>query len=180
MYRLRELERKDLDMINKWRNDPELVALLGAPFRYINYEVDIHWFDSYMGNRGNAVRCAITSGEDDSILGLVSLTRIDFVNQTAEFHIMVGDQKNRRKGIGTFAVNAILSHAFYNMNLRRVELNVLPHNDGAIHLYEKIGFVYEGRKRKAVFKQGRFVDMLCYSILKEEFNNDLSKSGGGY
>ncbi len=27
-----ELERKDLPAINKWRNEPELIALLGAPF----------------------------------------------------------------------------------------------------------------------------------------------------
>ena len=45
MYRLRELERKDIPTINRWRNNPELVALLGAPFRYINSEVDEKWFD---------------------------------------------------------------------------------------------------------------------------------------
>ena len=40
MFHLRELERKDLPTINKWRNNPELIALLGAPFRYINLDVD--------------------------------------------------------------------------------------------------------------------------------------------
>lgn len=45
MFHLRELERKDLPAINKWRNDPELIALLGAPFRYINLDVDIKWYE---------------------------------------------------------------------------------------------------------------------------------------
>lgn len=54
MYKLRELERKDLNIINKWRNEPELISLLGAPFRYINLDVDIKWFENYMANRGNA------------------------------------------------------------------------------------------------------------------------------
>ena len=40
MYKLRELERKDLIIINSWRNDYELIEQLGAPFRYINLEVD--------------------------------------------------------------------------------------------------------------------------------------------
>lgn len=69
MFRLRELERKDLQEINKWRNNPELIELLGAPFRYINLDVDVKWFESYMNNRGNAVRCAITELNKDDILG---------------------------------------------------------------------------------------------------------------
>lgn len=46
MYKLRELERKDLTIINSWRNDYELIEQLGAPFRYINLEVDQKWFVS--------------------------------------------------------------------------------------------------------------------------------------
>ena len=47
MYKLRELERKDLTTINVWRNDPELISYLGAAFRYINLDVDIKWFENY-------------------------------------------------------------------------------------------------------------------------------------
>ena len=169
MFHLRELERKDLPAINKWRNDPELISLLGAPFRYINLDVDVKWYESYMGNRGNAVRCAITEDGSDDILGLVSLVSINYMNQSAEFHIMIGDTQNQGRGLGTFAVNAMLNHAFNNMNLQRVELTVLEDNARAKHLYEKCGFVYEGRKRKAKYKNGKFVDMLMYSILKPEF-----------
>lgn len=169
MFHLRELERKDLPVINKWRNDPELICLLGAPFRYINLDIDIKWYESYLGNRGNAVRCAITEDDKDLILGLVSLTSINYLNQSAEFHIMIGDIQNQGRGIGTFAVKNMLNHAFKNMNLHRVELTVLEDNARAKHLYEKCGFVYEGKKRKAKYKNGKFVDMLQYSILKSEF-----------
>ena len=150
MFRLRELERKDLQEINKWRNNPELIELLGAPFRYINLDVDVKWFESYMNNRGNAVRCAITELNKDDILGLVSLVSINYMNQSAEFHIMIGDKANQGRGIGTFAVKEMLNRAK--------------------HLYEKCGFVYEGRKRKAKYKNGTFVDMLMYSILRFEFS----------
>lgn len=169
MFYLRELERKDLNIINKWRNDPELIEFLGAPFRYINLDVDVKWYESYMNNRGNVVRCAITEDDKDDILGLVSLVSINYMNQSAEFHIMIGDIQNQGRGIGTYAVNTMLNHAFNNMNLQRVELTVLEENVRARHLYEKCGFVYEGRKRKAKFKNGKFVDMLMYSILKTEF-----------
>lgn len=171
MYKLRELERKDLKEINSWRNNFEIVKYLGAPFRYINYEVDEKWFEDYMMSRKTNVRCAITKEDKDEILGLISLTSIDFPNQSAELQIMIGDVKNHNKGIGTFAVKEMLYHAFNNLNLQRIELYVLCDNDRAIHLYEKCGFSYEGRKRKANYKNGQFVDLLMYSILKEEFIN---------
>ena len=171
MYKLRELERKDLKEINSWRNNFEIVKYLGAPFRYINYEVDEKWFEDYMMLRKSNVRCAIIEEDKDEILGLVSLTSIDLLNQSAELQIMIGDVKNHNKGIGTFAVNGILHHAFNNLNLQRVELYVLCDNERAIHLYEKCGFSYEGKKRKSNYKNGQFVDLLIYSILKEEFIN---------
>jgi len=176
MFRLREIEKKDLEKINEWRNDPELIELLGAPFRYINLDVDLKWYEAYMNNRGNAVRCAITKEDEDNILGLVSLVSINYMNQSAEFHIMIGDKANQGQGVGTFAINEMLNHAFNNMNLQRIELTVLEDNERAKHVYEKLGFVYEGRKRKARYKNGKFVDMLMYSILKTEF---VIRGGGG-
>ena len=173
-YRLRELERKDLPTINNWRNDPEIINLLGAPFRFINLDVDEKWFESYMGNRGQAVRCAITTTDSDDILGLVSLTSVDYMNQSAEFHIQIGNKENQGKGIGTFAVNAMLHHAFYNMNLQRIELGVVEGNEIAKHLYENCGFVFEGKKRQCRYKNGKFVNMLMYSILRSEYNENIS------
>lgn len=177
MYRLRELERKDLSIINRWRNDPELISMLGSPFRYINFSVDEKWFDGYMSNRNTQVRCAIVKDDSDDILGLVSLISIDYLNQSSVFHIMIGNKDNQRKGIGTFAVDAMLQHAFYNMNLQRVELLVLDDNVPACRLYEKSGFIKEGTKRNAKYKNGRFVDMHIYSILKEEYISKKSKTG---
>ncbi len=171
MYRLRELEKKDLTIINKWRNDPELIALLGAPYRFINLCIDERWFDNYLLNRNNTIRCSVVD-ENDIIVGLISLTGIDFLNQSAELHIMIGDKNNQGKGIGTFAVKAMLSHAFYNINLQRIELSALENNKRARHLYEKVGFVQEGIKRNSVFKNGRFVNMVMYSLLSSEYKQE--------
>lgn len=169
MYKLRELEKKDLMTINSWRNDESLIACLGAPFRYINLEVDEKWFENYMSNRSTAVRCSIVSDNDDKILGLITIASIDYINQSAVLHIMIGDKENHGKGIGTFAVTEMLKHAFYNLNLHRVELTVLSSNVAARRLYEKCGFVKEGVKRQAIFKNGKFVDMYYYAILREDF-----------
>ena len=172
MYRLRELRRSDLPVINSWRADKELIDRLGATFRYINEEVDERWFNAYMDRRSTAVRCAIVEADKpDAILGLVSLCDIDSHNRSCVFHIMIGDKNQRGKGMGTFAVTEILRHAFEDLNLNRVELTVLPDNEPALKLYRKAGFQQEGLLRQHIYKNGAYRDMILMSILREEWMN---------
>lgn len=145
--------------------DTEFSARVGCD---INLIVDEEWFDSYMNNRNTQVRCSIVD-EDDAIIGLVSLVNIDYMNQSCVFHIMIGNGENQGKGAGTYATEEMLNHAFNNLNIHRVELDVLADNMRAIHLYEKVGFIKEGTRRQCDFKNGKFVDMLMYSVLREEY-----------
>ena len=173
MYKLRELERDDIKKINRWRNDPNLIACLGAPYRFINEDVDSDWYDKYMHARNNSVRCAIVDEEKESeVLGLISLLNINYINRCGEIHIMIGGSENRGKGLGTFAVNAMIDHAFYNLNLRRIELGVLETNTAAIRLYEKTGFIREGTKRSSNYKNGKYVSMIIMGLLKEDRENE--------
>ena len=169
MYKLREIERNDIRIINSWRNNADLIAFLGAPYRYINPEVDEIWYENYMKNRNKEVRCAIVDENKDEIVGLVSLVSVDHLNQSSELHIMIGKEGNRGQGAGTFSIKEMLKHAFFNLNLQRVELSVLEDNLRAKNLYEKLGFQYEGRKRKARYKNGAFKDLLVYSMLREDY-----------
>ncbi|MBQ7574545.1 MAG: GNAT family N-acetyltransferase [Clostridia bacterium] len=168
MYKLRELYKDDLVEINRWRNDKNLIDNLGAQFRYINLGVDEKWYETYMASRQSTVRCAIVDA-NDMIVGIVGLVNINHLNQSAVFNIMIGKNENQNKGIGTFATKEMLKHAFYNLNLNRVELSVLEYNERAIRMYEKCGFVREGKKRQVTFKNGKFIDMYIYSILRAEF-----------
>lgn len=173
MYLLRELRRSDLPTINAWRADRELISRLGAPYRFINEEVDERWFNAYMDRRGSAVRCAIVDAEKPSdILGLVSLCDIDNLNRSCEFHIMIGDKNQRGKGMGYFAITEILRHAFDDLNLNRVELKVLPDNEPALALYRKAGFTQEGILRRYAFKNGEYRDTVIMSILREEWKKN--------
>ena len=169
MIYLRELTFDDIKIINKWRNDVDLVDLLGANFRFINLETDENWFRSYQNNRSTQLRCVICDAQQHTILGLVSLTNIDYLNQKAELHTMIGEKECHNKGIGTLASKKMISHAFYNMNLLRIEFSVLEENCRSIHMHEKIGFIKEGLLRKCVFKNNSFKNMYIMSILKEEY-----------
>lgn len=168
MYKIRELERRDIVEINKWRNDKELSKKLGGVYRFVNSDVDNAWYDRYLDSRNNSVRCSIVD-ENDIIVGCVYLLNIDTINRSGELHIMIGNKVNRGKGIGTFAVSSIIDHAFQDLNLRRLQLEVLESNEIAQKLYRKMGFVEEGRKRKAVFKDGQYVDEIIMGLLRDDY-----------
>lgn len=170
MIFLREICSNDLRTINKWRNDPELIAQLVAPFRYINAETDKSWFDTYMANRESNIRCAICpSISTDEIIGSIGLLNINSINRTADFYLMIGDKKNQGKKVGYEATMQILKHAFLNLNLNRIELTLLETNKRAMNLYEKVGFKKEGIQRQAVYKNGKYLSLVCMAILREEF-----------
>ncbi|ATH06702.1 hypothetical protein BIY24_01730 [Halobacteriovorax marinus] len=170
---LREISRKDIPSINNWRINEELVGHLGAPFRYIDQEIDEKWYDAYLQNRGTEVRLAIEVVEGDIkyYIGNAYLTSIDQINRSSIFSIFIGDKNFWGRGIGSEVTHKVLSHAFDDLNLHRVCLYVLGSNLRARSMYEKIGFKLEGTMRKAVFKGGFYSDLHFMGILKEEFLN---------
>jgi RimJ/RimL family protein N-acetyltransferase len=62
-------------------------------------------------------------------------------------------------GVGTKLLEALLAWAGPN-GIRRIELEVLSNNQGAVALYRSAGFVLEGAKVKAVEVDGEYVDLI--------------------
>lgn len=171
MYKLREIEKRDIERINKWRNDRELISYLGAPYRFINMDVDENWYDNYIKNRNSTIRCAITLDNNNDIIGLVTLANIDYINRVAELHIMIGNEY-QNKGAGKYAVINIVNYAFDDLNLNRIELSALENNERAIGLYKKVGFQIEGIKKQAYYKEGKYINKVEMALLREEYNRN--------
>ena len=60
------------------------------------------------------------------------------------------------RGIMTEAVSAMVEHAFASFALRRIFASVYANNPASAHVLEKAGFLFEGRIRQNVIKEGRF------------------------
>ena len=70
------------------------------------------------------------------------------------------------RGIGSALLAALIDTADNWLNLRRLELVVYVDNAPALRLYEKFGFVIEGRRRRDVFRDGEFVDSFIMARLR--------------
>lgn len=75
----------------------------------------------------------------------------------------------RDKGYGSEAINWALDWAFTRANLHAVSLGCVEFNERGRHLYEKLGFIPEGRFRKCHWHERKWWDVLLYSMLEEEW-----------
>src|SRR5207237_8163289 len=80
----------------------------------------------------------------------------------------IGDKSYWNRGIGTEVTRMIVEHAFVDMNLNRVSLEVHAFNPRAIRAYEKAGFTREGVARQGKWANGAFHDIVQMSILRAE------------
>lgn len=69
-------------------------------------------------------------------------------------------------------VKEMLKFLFTRYNFRRLSVQIPNYTtDQARHFVQKIGFVYEGKRRKAAEYKGDFYDTNLYGILKSEALN---------
>ncbi len=80
------------------------------------------------------------------------------------------------KGIMTEALGALLRHAFFSMNLNRINALTYPDNALSIRVLSELGFRAEGVMREFGFWKGSFHDMTLHSLLKREFQSSSVSS----
>jgi len=165
------LERKDC---KKLYEDFEYDFENPAEPLYIGYSVEKsdEWFDEIQKMQGNEnVRLGIFLN-DGTVIGDVALQGIDNMNRVCSVGMGMAKLKNRNKGYGKQAVKLILEYGFNNMGMERITANTLEINISAQKSLEGVGFVLEGRERKAVYFGGKRYDKLNYGLLVDEYNKE--------
>jgi RimJ/RimL family protein N-acetyltransferase len=169
MITLREISRDDIPTINRWRRDPVVADGVGAPRRFIGLDVDLKWYDDYLTRRPSEVRCAVCLAESGQLVGMVSLTRIDYIHRNAEYNAIVGEREATNRGVGTEATRAMVRHGLFDLNLHRIYVSILRDNVSSIRMCEKAGFREEGTIREGAYKNGRYHDLVLMGVLKSEW-----------
>lgn len=75
------------------------------------------------------------------------------------------DEAWRDQGVGSRLMAHAIEWARATEIVNRIELLVFARNEMAIHLYQKFGFVVEGRRRRVIFSNGKYLDDLMMALL---------------
>jgi RimJ/RimL family protein N-acetyltransferase len=125
-------------------------------------------FDESLAEPDPAVVALVIEAEGRPV-GDITFFAIDQRSRYATVGLSIWRSDDRNKGYGADAMRAFLSWGFRHLNLHRVELTVAPDNAAAVHVYEKLGFKIEGRRRQHHYDDGCYVDELVMGLLAEEF-----------
>jgi RimJ/RimL family protein N-acetyltransferase len=108
--------------------------------------------------------------DDGTLVGSVFLFNINLPCRKAEIGIHIFDRRGISPG-GLMAFQECLRESFEKIGLNRVYGRIYPENKTCISCAEKLGFVYEGMERQALFINGKYQDLMIYSLLKSEFES---------
>lgn len=167
---LRAFEPEDYKLINQWRQDEEVVKLLGGNHHYVSSERDKQWVLDKIFNDVESVYLAVCLIEDDRMIGYTCITHIDLRNQKAEAGgTLIGEKTLWGKGYGREAAELRLRYLFQQYPVNRNYVYCLEEHEATVKMLLSLGYKREGVLRQDVFKNGEFKNMLLFSLLREEY-----------
>ena len=161
----------DAELLVRWWRDSEYQRLQDSsaarPGSTNQAKQDIRdWMEH---EKPNGYAFMIRTLSQQRPIGSVELDGIRWSSGDCFVGIGIGEREYWGNGYGTDAMRVILRYAFAELNLHRVSLDVFEYNPRAIRSYEKAGFVFEGRLRQWMRRDGRRWDFVYMGILREEW-----------
>jgi UDP-4-amino-4,6-dideoxy-N-acetyl-beta-L-altrosamine N-acetyltransferase len=161
---LRVVEESDIEHIRQLRNDHRTWIYL-TDCTLLDALKQQRWYESLADREDR--KYFILFDKKHDFLGIVRLDEVDKTNRSIRIGCDIVPRL-RGKGYGNKAMYLIKKYCFDYLNMHRLWLAVLETNKVAFYLYKKHGFKEEGRYRKAIFRDGRYLDYIIMSLLEEE------------
>ena len=119
--------------------------------------------------RETMIKWGIALRDSNTVIGTTTLFNLNLDNGRAELGYAMA-HAHWGKGYMNEALNALVSHAFEVMELRRLEADVDPRNAASIRTLERLGFQREGFLRERWHVNGEIQDALFYGLLRREWH----------
>ncbi len=107
-----------------------------------------------------------------TFIGLVGFNRMDKSEKKAEIGYWISE-KQQGRGIITHSVKKLLEIAFSDLELDLVRIKVVEGNEKSQKIPERLNFKREGVERGGLILAKQPVDVIVYSISKQEYLKSL-------
>jgi RimJ/RimL family protein N-acetyltransferase len=141
--------------------DDETSRLTGSPRKEDDPDWTLENLERWYASRaehGDRIDLSIIERATGEWAGEVVLNELDVRNESCGFRIALQGPRFYGRGLGTEATRLVIDYAFGVVGVHRIELQVYDFNPRARHVYERVGFVYEGTMRDALRWDGGWVD----------------------
>lgn len=164
------LEHDQIEWARKLHNESSTLYQL-TDVEHVSESQQQAWFESISSSKTSKRYVVSLNNGYGHIepIGIFRVDCLDFKNRS----VMVGldlHPSYRGKKLAAPIYMHFLEYYFDQLGMHRIYLKVLSTNERAKHVYEKLGFIVEGRERDAIFRNGMWNDYICMSILRSEYD----------
>ncbi len=168
---LRPLSERDVEgSYLNWLNDPEIVKF-NSHGRFPSTVEKLRSYIKQTSDSKDILVLAVVDQLTERHIGNISLQNINWIDRNAEIAFLLGERDFLGKGVMLEAGRLLLKHGFLSLNLHRIYCGTSSENIGMQKLAHKLGLIQEGIRKESFFKNGKYVDILEYGLLV----NDWSK-----
>lgn len=163
---LRPLSKVDVPLLVRWVNDPEVRQFVANTFPQTERQEE-EWLDGLGKNDKDIVLCIET--KDGTSIGVMGIHKINWIWRTCETGALIGEKEYWGEGYGTDAKMYLLDYIFNTLNLHKVCSNVIDYNKRSLQYSLHCGYKVEGRRRKQVFRKGKYRDLIDLGVFRKEW-----------
>lgn len=156
---------EDIEINTRWLNNSEITKYLSIHNCLVSLGGEKDYLENYCKEE---FHMCIVKLANDELIGNIALEHLDYKNGSAELGIFIGEEDNLSKGYGTEAINLLTNYAFKELRLHTIYLRVYDINERAKKAYTKCGFKECGRLHEAVFRNGKYHDIIYMELINKE------------
>ncbi len=173
--KLVSLEKNDIEMLRKWRNDPTQTKFL-RDIGYITEEAQLKWYEEYLKDESQLIFSINETQKLNRMIGSVALYNIDSFKQTCEVgRIQIGDSEAHGMGIGRISLVCAIKVAFKCLGINKIEASVHKDNVQAHTNDLKIGFRIVGEIDSVVGGKEDLIEMFEEdAVSANPYYNDIA------
>jgi [ribosomal protein S5]-alanine N-acetyltransferase len=163
--RIRPYCISDLDALVVHANDAEVAAQLRDRFPHpYTHETG----RAFLEGRGSEepLQSFAIDVDGEAVGGIGVHPGDDVMRYSAEIGYWLG-RRFWGRGIASAALGAVVEHIFAEGRYCRLHAHTFEGNSASQRVLKKCGFEREGLLRKAIFKNGRFLDVVLYGLVDE-------------
>ena len=105
---------------------------------------------------------------DEQVVGRIGLHYLNMGNRNAAIGYWLSKDAEG-KGIMTRCCTAVINYGFGELGLQRIEIKAATTNAKSQAIPRRLGFQQEGVLRQAELVGGKFLDLVLFAMLKEEW-----------
>ena len=167
---LRAIERRDIETLRRWRNDPDIGRFFADTVPITEPEQEA-WFER---TAASLRAYYLIVEKDGQFVGVANVKDINWIHRTGSYGIYcIPGVSNDMLPVE--AAILFLDWCFDCLNLRKIYGDILDTNTRSRRFHTGLGFQEEGVWRKHVFHQGEYHDLVAVGVFREGYTKATGK-----